>query len=138
MYNVSLSCWSSRLEKPASRGWMNHVVGLSCFYEATKWATAVLSQPSITIESRHRRIELFLQALGMCRLLSSKTDGVTPRTPVIRSFVETMLSTAILSPESRMFQRAWNKIALQRHSGIFPPSPERWRAAIPTRIQACC
>jgi hypothetical protein len=87
---------------------------LYCFYEATKWATAVLAQPGITIESRHRRIELFLQALDMCRLLSSKTDGVTPGSPVIRSFVETVLSTAILSPESRMFQRVWNKIALQR------------------------
>lgn len=87
---------------------------LYCFDEARKWATAVLAQPGIPIEARHRRMELFLQALDMCRLLSSKTDGVAHGEPVIRSFVETVLSTAILSPESRMFQRAWHHVAIQR------------------------
>lgn len=87
---------------------------LYCFDEARKWATAVLAQPGITVDSRCRRIELFLQALDMSRTLSSKTDGVAPGNPVIRSFVETVLSTAILSPESRMFQRAWYQVAIQR------------------------
>ena len=87
---------------------------LYCFDEARTWATAVLAQPGISLEARSRRMEIFLQALEMCRILSAKTDGVPTGSPVIRSFVETVLTTAILSPESRMFQRAWHHTAIQR------------------------
>lgn len=87
---------------------------LYCFDEARTWATAVLAQPGISMEVRARRMEVFLQALEMCRILSAKTDGVAAGSPVIRSFVETVLTTAILSPESRMFQRAWYHTAIQR------------------------
>jgi GTPase-activating protein BEM2 len=87
---------------------------LHCFDRARKWATAVLAQPGISLDTRHRRMELFLQALDICRHLSSKTDGVPYDAPVIRSFVETVLTTAILSPESRMFHRAWYQTALHR------------------------
>ena len=91
---------------------------LHCFDQARKWATAVLVQPNISMEVRHWRMEKFLQALDLCRALSSKTDGVEDGSPVIRSFVETVLTAAILSPESRMFHRAWYHTAGQRQVAI--------------------
>jgi hypothetical protein len=91
---------------------------LYCFDEARAWATAVLAQPGISAEARARRIDIFLQALELCRILSSKTDGAAAGSPMIRSFVEAVLSTAILSPESRMFQRAWHHAAIQRRVGV--------------------
>lgn len=89
-------------------------MALHCFDQARVWATAVLSQQGIPIETRERRMELFLQALDLCRFLSSKTDKVENGAPVIRSFVESVLTTAILSPESRLFQRAWHHVAVHR------------------------
>lgn len=91
---------------------------LHCFDQARKWATAVLAQPAIPIEMRQRRMEKFLQALDLCRALSSKTDGVEDGAPVIRSFVETVLTAAILSPESRMYHRAWYHTAAQRQVAL--------------------
>jgi len=87
---------------------------LYCFDEARVWATAILAQPGISMEARARRMDIFLQALELCRIVSAKTDGVTAGSSVVRSFVEAVLSTAILSPESRMFQRAWYHTAIQR------------------------
>lgn len=91
---------------------------LYCFDEARTWATAVLAQPGISVEARARRMEVFLQALELCRILSSKTDGVPAGSPVIRSFVEVVLSTAVISPESRLFQRGWYHTAIQRRLGV--------------------
>jgi len=91
---------------------------LYCFDEARTWATAVLAQPGISVEARARRMEVFLQALELCRILSSKTDGVAAGSPVIRSFVEAVLSTAVISPESRLFQRGWYHTAIQRRVSV--------------------
>ncbi|KAG8827526.1 rho GTPase-activating protein [Serendipita sp. 401] len=87
---------------------------LHCFDHCRKWATAVLAQPGIPFEARLLRMERFLQALELCRALSCKTDNVSDTAPVIRSFVETVLTTALLSPESRLYHRAWHQTAIKR------------------------
>ncbi|KAG8804101.1 rho GTPase-activating protein, partial [Serendipita sp. 399] len=87
---------------------------LHCYDQCRKWATAVIAQPGIAFEVRVRRMERFLQALELSRALSCKVDGVSDTDPVIRSFVETVLTTAILSPESRIFHRAWYQAAAKR------------------------
>lgn len=88
---------------------------LHCYDHARRWATAVIAEPGIGKETRQRRIERFLHAVELCRALSTKTDGVTIEAPVIRSFVETVLVAAMLSPESRLYQRAWHDAAANRH-----------------------
>lgn len=92
-----------------------------------KWAICILVAPQIGIKARQSRMELFLEAIKVCRIRSSsekskskstrgagsagENENVIFERPCVRSFVEAVLMSAIISPESRIFTRAWQNVA---------------------------
>lgn len=62
-------------------------------------------------------MELMLQAIETCRLRSNElaaSDVSLAEKPCIRSFVEAVLISAVISVESRMYHRAWQTVASLR------------------------
>ncbi len=82
------------------------------------WLIFKITEPNITPGVRLTRLELLVNALDACR--SNTYDGdplagdADIRKPVVRSFVEAALVSAIVSPESRIFARSWNDISHSR------------------------
>lgn len=87
-----------------------------------RWLIVQLVAPNIGVRSRQMRMELFLRAIEVCRLRSNKPDASQHmgdiNQPCIRSFVETVLTSAILSPQSRLFYRPWMNIGTSRGVSI--------------------
>ncbi|THH20488.1 hypothetical protein EW146_g880 [Bondarzewia mesenterica] len=84
-----------------------------------KWLVSRLVSPRLGIQVRQARMELILQAIEICRRrsLSDSPDDAFPENPCIRSFVEFVLTSAVLSVESRIHQRAWYNVANSRKVG---------------------
>ena len=85
-----------------------------------KWLIAKLVALRIGIQARQRRMELMLRAIEVARLRNidgENTDGPPVERPCVRSFVEAILTSAVLSVESRTFQRAWLGVAMARGTG---------------------
>lgn len=82
-----------------------------------RWALSRIAAPGIGKNTRQARIELFLQAIEICRSRSLQRDD-DPHSPTVRSFVETVLTSAILSPESRLYQRVWQDVAQTRDAPL--------------------
>ncbi|KAI0919200.1 hypothetical protein AcV5_002181 [Taiwanofungus camphoratus] len=82
-----------------------------------KWLVSKLVALRLGLRNRQARMELMLRAIEICRLRSadsSVTDLSLSEHPCIRSFVEAVLTSAILSVESRLYHRAWQNVALTR------------------------
>ncbi|PCH35674.1 hypothetical protein WOLCODRAFT_28060 [Wolfiporia cocos MD-104 SS10] len=82
-----------------------------------KWLVSKLVGPRLSMHTRQRRMELMLRAIEVCRLRNAETaaSDVPPiERPCVRSFVEALFVSAILSVESRMHYRVWQNIALAR------------------------
>jgi len=81
-----------------------------------KWLISKLVAPRIGLRARQNRMEYLLQAIEVSRLRS--TEAPSPNElaskPCVRSFVEAVITTAILSTESRLYQRAWQNVAMIR------------------------
>ncbi|KAF9222356.1 hypothetical protein BS17DRAFT_838369 [Gyrodon lividus] len=79
-----------------------------------KWLISKLVAPKLGIRSRQARMDLFLRAIEIARLRSvdgsSTLPGLNER-PSVRSFVEAVVTAAIISIESRMHQRSWQNVA---------------------------
>lgn len=79
-----------------------------------KWTISKLVAPKLGIRLRQARMDLFLRAIEIARLRStdsgSASFGCGDR-PCVRSFVEAVLTSAIVSSESRMHHRPWQNIA---------------------------
>ncbi|KAG0703340.1 hypothetical protein DFH29DRAFT_1079014 [Suillus ampliporus] len=79
-----------------------------------KWTISKLVAPKLGIRVRQARMDLFLRAIEIARLrsmnASSASLGCGDR-PCVRSFVEAVLSSAVISSESRMHHRPWQNIA---------------------------
>jgi hypothetical protein len=79
-----------------------------------KWTISKLVSPKLGIRLRQARMDLFLRAIEIARLRSmnagSASLGCGDR-PCVRSFVEAVLTSAIVSSESRMHHRPWQNIA---------------------------
>ncbi|KAG2153395.1 hypothetical protein DEU56DRAFT_727081 [Suillus clintonianus] len=79
-----------------------------------KWTISKLVAPKLGIRVRQARMDLFLRAIEIARLRSmnagSASLGCGDR-PCVRSFVEAVLSSAIVSSESRMHHRPWQNLA---------------------------
>ncbi|TFK85784.1 hypothetical protein K466DRAFT_664258 [Polyporus arcularius HHB13444] len=85
-----------------------------------KWLIAKLVALRIGIQARQHRMDLMLRAIEVARLRSIDGDNadVSPsERPCVRSFVEAILTSAVLSVESRTFQRAWLGVAMARGTG---------------------
>ncbi|CAL1711692.1 unnamed protein product [Somion occarium] len=100
-----------RLLPPAARGCVR------AFGILRKWLISKLVGPKINLRTRQARMELLLQAVEVCRLRSTEINSSTQplaERPCIRSFVEAVTTSAILSVESRMYHRAWQLVASAR------------------------
>ncbi|ETW74695.1 GTPase activating-like protein [Heterobasidion irregulare TC 32-1] len=106
-----------------------------------KWVVSQIVAPRLGLQVRQARMELLLQAVEICRRssLSDSPDGF-PEKPSIRSFVEFVLTSAIISAESRIHQRAWYNVANARKVGceslvaflakpVCQPSTPKWPLA---------
>lgn len=83
-----------------------------------KWLISKIVTPRLGVRARQARLELLLQAIEVARLrsfcLPSSSNLPLSDRPCTRSFVETVITSALLSIESRMYHRVWQNIALQR------------------------
>jgi len=80
-----------------------------------RWLTSKLVGPRLGIRARQARMDLFLCAIEVARLRGREAPSSLPRDmPCTRSFVEAVLTSAVLSVESRLHQRAWQNLALSR------------------------
>lgn len=85
-----------------------------------KWLVSKLVALRIGIQARQQRMELMLRAIEVCRRRNAdveNADALSTELPCVRSFVESMLTSAVLSIESRSYQRAWLGVAVNRGSG---------------------
>ncbi|KAH9851116.1 hypothetical protein C2E23DRAFT_886858 [Lenzites betulinus] len=85
-----------------------------------KWLISKLVALRIGIQARQERMELMLRAIEVCRRRNAdgeNTDLPFSERPCIRSFVEALLTSAVLSVESRSYQRAWLGVSVNRGSG---------------------
>ncbi|KAL4249617.1 hypothetical protein ABKN59_006179 [Abortiporus biennis] len=104
-----------RLFPPAIRGCIR------AFTILRKWIGTKIVQPRIGVRVRQARMELLLRAIEVSRLRSA--DCNPPYTPIIertcaRSFVEAVLTSAVISAESRMYLRSWQVVASARGSSL--------------------
>jgi GTPase-activating protein BEM2 len=81
-----------------------------------KWLISKIIEPRIGSQTRQARMEFLLQAVEICRDRSDFDHSQHPSAErrCIRTFVEFILTSAIVSPESRMYNRAWNNVAYAR------------------------
>lgn len=82
-----------------------------------KWLISKIVALRLGIRLRQKRMELLLRAIEVSRLRNAETDKAD--VPLVerlcvRSFVEAVLTSAVLSVESRTYHRAWQTIALVR------------------------
>ncbi|KAF4562974.1 rho GTPase-activating protein [Pleurotus pulmonarius] len=83
-----------------------------------KWLISKIVSPRLGARARQARLELLLQTIEVARLrsfcLPSASNLPLADRPCTRSFVETVVTSALLSIESRMYHRVWQNIASQR------------------------
>jgi len=84
-----------------------------------KWVVSKIVTPRLGSQVRQARMELLLRAVEVCRDRSDfdHSQHPSPERRCIRTFVEFVLTSAILSPESRLYSRAWNNVAFARRAG---------------------
>ena len=88
-----------------------------------QWAICSVSRPGLGLKTRQARMELFLQAIEICRLRSvdlqtMSLDANLAEWPCVRSFAEAVLVSAVVSPESRTYGRAWQVVANTRNASV--------------------
>lgn len=85
-----------------------------------KWVISKIVTPRLGLRARQARMELLIQAIEVSRLRNSESSSSSTTTsqlleqPCVRSFVEAVTTSALLSVESRMHHRAWQGVALSR------------------------
>ncbi|KZT72385.1 hypothetical protein DAEQUDRAFT_664500 [Daedalea quercina L-15889] len=83
-----------------------------------KWLICQLIAPRLGLRARQTRMEKLLRAIEISRLRSTTdaagSEGPVVERPCIRSAVEAILTSAVVSVESRTHYRAWQNIALGR------------------------
>ena len=97
-----------RLLPPAVRGC------LRAFVILRKWLISKLVTYKMGIRARQTRMERLLRAVEICRFRSmepSAGDTVNVDRPCVRSFVEAIITSALVSIESRMYHKAWQTAA---------------------------
>ncbi|KAF8326839.1 uncharacterized protein EI90DRAFT_2975491 [Cantharellus anzutake] len=89
-----------------------------------KWVIAKLTEPGISPRLREERMRSTLRAIEYCRLSVRSIEGnfaslnSSEHVAQQRKFIETALCSAILSPESRLFTRAWQNVAATRGGNL--------------------
>ncbi len=82
-----------------------------------KWLISKLVAPRIGLRARQARIELLIQAIELARLRNTETlsSAQLIEQPCVRSFVEAVTMSALLSPECRLHHRVWQSVSLSRN-----------------------
>ena len=88
-----------------------------------KWAICTIVSQQIGAKARQVRMEMFLKAIEICRIRNADdqtiiNDANPAERPGVRSFVEAVLTSAIVSPESRLFTRGWQAVATARGAQV--------------------
>lgn len=82
-----------------------------------KWLISKIVAFQVGLRTRQARMDILLRAIEIARLRSSDSVpaklGIVER-PCIRSFVEAVLTSAVVSVESRAHHRAWQNVAAAR------------------------
>lgn len=94
-----------------------------------KWLVAKIVAPKLGLRVRQQRMELLLQAIEVARMRNAVIPPPTSPAamkglgalapadqPCVRSFVEAVIVSAVVSVESRMHFKAWQNVALNRGS----------------------
>lgn len=85
-----------------------------------KWIISKIVAPRLGLRARQARMELLLQVIEVSRLRNmTSVAGFPPHLTeqhCVRSFVEAVTTSAILSIESRMHHRAWQNVGINRGS----------------------
>ena len=91
---------------------------IKAFAVVRKWFISRITIPKLGVRSRQLRLEKLLQAVQISRIRNSDSTSSTPisEKPCVRSFVEAVITSALLSPESRMYARAWQNVANTRRT----------------------
>ena len=91
---------------------------IKAFAIMRKWFISKIVFPKLGLRPRQLRLEKLLQAVEISRIRNSDSTTSTPisEKPCVRSFVEAMLTSALLSPESRFYARAWQNVANARRT----------------------
>ncbi|KIJ66150.1 hypothetical protein HYDPIDRAFT_187160 [Hydnomerulius pinastri MD-312] len=79
-----------------------------------RWLISKLVTPKLGIRNRQARMDLCLRAIEIARLRSLNEGSALPgpnERPSVRSFVEAVVTAAVISSESRMHQRPWQNVA---------------------------
>ncbi|EAU92027.2 rho GTPase activating protein 22 [Coprinopsis cinerea okayama7 len=81
-----------------------------------KWLISKIVAPRLGLRARQARMELLVQAVEVARLRNAERAQSGPAIiqPCVRSFVESVVTSAILSIESRMHHRSWQSVAHNR------------------------
>ncbi|KIO16761.1 hypothetical protein M407DRAFT_59281, partial [Tulasnella calospora MUT 4182] len=86
------------------------------------WLIFKLANPAIPYSTRLKRMELIVKAVEVCRSRAQDSDPSSqefdPDQPLVRSFIEAVFVSAILSPESRAYARAWHDVAGNRNTSV--------------------
>lgn len=90
---------------------------IRAFTIVRKWIISKLVASKIGLRTRQARIELLIQAIELSRLRNTETPSTAQfiEQPCVRSFVEAVTTSALLSVESRLHQRAWQSVATGRN-----------------------
>jgi GTPase-activating protein BEM2 len=85
-----------------------------------KWIISRIVAPKLGLRKRQDRVEALLESVGISRIrsLDPSSSGSTLEQACVRSFVEAVVTSALLSPESRMHSRAWQNIASTRGTSV--------------------
>ncbi|CAG8444185.1 2318_t:CDS:2, partial [Cetraspora pellucida] len=92
-----------------------------------KWAIQEIVSTTIDLERRVNRINIFLDMILLSRKRMAKLD-IYPKDEIAKpeseakrgvpSLVESAIVSALISPESRLFAKAWNEISITRDGGL--------------------
>lgn len=85
-----------------------------------RWIVSQVVAPKLGLAARTSRIELLLQAIEISRIRNTDTNSSGPPTEqaCVRSFVESVVTSALLGSESRLYHRAWQSVAVQRGTSL--------------------
>jgi hypothetical protein len=81
-----------------------------------KWLISKLVASRLGLRARQTRMEFLLRVIEVSRLRNMELTATSQLVdkPCVRSFVEAVTTSAIISVESRMHHRAWQTVAITR------------------------
>lgn len=87
-------------------------------FSITSWTVAQMTDPTLNLETRVKRAQLFLKMLEISgKYMSSfdiqieKVPGKTRETQIVPSFIAGAIASGLVSPQSRLFSLCWTTVA---------------------------